>query len=707
MLRFEKDKDGIGILTFDRPDKSTNILDDKFLLEFQKKLKEIFADAALKGLILTSAKKDFVAGADLGFLLGISSISDCVKFLKPLHESLRMMETQGKPIVCALNGTALGGGLELALACHYRVCLKDSKIQIGLPEVTLGLLPGGGGTQRLPRMIGIQPSLEFLTLGNKVDPESALKAGIVQELVETKEDLIASAKKWILKTPIAQQPWDDKKFKIPGGAVQSPGGYQVFAASNAMVSEKTFGNYPAPKAILSCVYEGLQVPFEAGLQIETRYFASLVVGPVAKNMIRTLFFGIQECSKGAERPKDVAASPVKKLGVLGAGMMGSGIAYSTAKAGIPVVLKDVSREAAEKGKGYSVKICDGLIEKGRLVSAQKEKLLELITATDDPQALKDCDLVIETVIEDRKIKAKVTQETENVCGPTLIMASNTSTLPITGLAEVSKRPDQFIGIHFFSPVDKMPLVEIILGKKTEKTAIAKSIDYVQQIKKTPIVVNDGRGFYTSRVFTTYIGEGISLLKEGVSPALIENAGKGSGMPVGPLAVADEVSIDLIYHILKQTADDLGREKIDGGVYEVAQLFVEKFKRLGRKSGGGFYEYPKDSKKLLWPELTKTFPLNKNQPSLEEVKTRLLTIQALESARCLEEGVLKSMRDGDVGSILGWGFPAYTGGTLSYIDMVGVKSFVETCEGFQQKLGSRFKPCQLLIDRVKSGKSLRS
>jgi 3-hydroxyacyl-CoA dehydrogenase / enoyl-CoA hydratase / 3-hydroxybutyryl-CoA epimerase len=702
MFQYQKDEDNIGTLKIDMADRSANVINDQFISQFAAKLKEIFSDNTLVGLIITSGKKDFILGGDLEFIQGFSSVDGGLKSITQLQESFRFLETRGKPVIAAINGTVLGGGLELTLACHQRLCLQNDKIQLGLPEVTLGLLPGAGGTQRLPRLIGIQPSLELLTLGTKVSPGKALQLGLLQGVFPDQGAMLKAAKELILHNPVAIQPWDDKKFKIPGGGIQSPQIYQVMAASNAMVADKTFNNYPAPKAILRCVYEGLQVPFEMAMKIEAKLFVNLATSKVAKNMIRTLFFGIQECNKGAARPKDVAAMPVKKVGVLGAGMMGSGIAYSAAKAGISVVLKDISLEAAEKGKAYSTKICEGLIAKGRMTAEQKEELLKKIIATNDPQAVKDCDLIIETVIEDRKIKAKVTQESEEVCAANAVMASNTSTLPITGLAQASKRPDRFIGLHFFSPVDKMPLVEIIMGEKTGKEALAKCIDFVGQLKKTPIVVSDGRGFYTSRVFTTYISEGISLLKEGVLPALIENAGKMAGMPVGPLAVADEVSLDLIYHIMKQTVEDLGQEKVDQNCYAVAKQFVEDLQRLGRKSSGGFYEYPKEGKKFLWPKLAELFPAKKDQPSVDEVKSRLLSIQALETARCLEEGVLHEVRDADVGSILGWGFPAYTGGALSYIDFVGVKKFTEQCEHFAKLYGPRFKPNALLREKAKSG-----
>lgn len=485
---------------------------------------------------------------------------------------------------------------------------------------------------------------------------------------------------------------------MPGGEIQSPKGYQIIPASTAMMNEKTHGNYPAPKNILCAVYEGCQVPIDQALEIELRYFTELVLHPSTKNMIRTLFYGINECSKGEARPKSTPKSKISKVGILGAGMMGSGIAYVTAMAGIPCVMKDISEATLEKGKDYSAKILDKLIERGRCTVEKKQQVLDLITTTTDPNAMEGCDLVIEAVIEDRALKATVTKESEAIMPETGIFASNTSTLPITGLAKESKRPEQFIGLHFFSPVDKMPLVEIILGEKSNDTALAMCIDYVMAIKKTPIVVNDGRGFYTSRVFTTYVAEGFNMVSEGISPALIENAGKMCGMPVGPLAVADEVSIDLIYHIMKQTMEDEGPDSVDKATYQLAVKFVEELNRLGKKSGKGFYEYPSDGKKYLSPELSKLYPLKEVQPDLQEVKDRLMYIQSLETLRCHEEKIVTTSRDADVGSILGWGFPAYTGGTIGFVEMTGPDDFKKRASELESKYGKRFSPPRILDNK---------
>jgi len=689
MIKVDTDSQNIAVISFEVTDKPMNVVNENFLNEFSDAIKGAISNQNTSGVIITSNRPEFIAGADLELITKIKDAKECYALTDRFHKLFRKLETSGIPFVAAINGTALGGGYEVALACHYRVALQSSKTKIGLPEVTLGLLPGGGGTQRLSRMLGIQNSLPFLLQGKTLSPEKALKAGLIDDIAQTKEEMISKAKAWIIENPKPTQPWDDKKFRLPGGEVQSPKGYQVLPAATAMLTEKTFGNFPAAKLILRCLYEGLQVPFDLSLKVEARHFAKAVLSTEARLMIRSLFYSMNECNKGAARP-DVKISPIKKVGILGAGMMGAGIAYSSAKAGIEVILKDIGQETAEKGKAYSASLLDKTIEKGRATPEDKEKLLALITPTTDPNAVKDCDLIIEAVIEDRDIKAAVTKETEAVTGENSIFASNTSTLPITGLAKASMRPQNFIGLHFFSPVDKMPLVEIIMGEESSPEALAACIDYTRQIKKTPIVVNDGRGFYTSRCFTTYIIEGICALTEGVNPSLIEMAGKAAGMPVGPLSIADEVSIDLIYHILKQTAEDLGEDQVEPNTYKVATKFVTELKRLGRKNKQGFYDYPEDGPKHLSPILSKLFPVKEDQPSLEHLKRRFLTIQTLETARCLEEKILTHPRDADIGSILGWGFPPYTGGSLSYVEWRGLHNFRTDCKELEKKYGPRFK-----------------
>ncbi len=695
-IKYQLDDDGIAILTIDIADRSMNVLTPEFMADLDAAIDRVAADDGVKGAIVTSAKSSFIAGADLKELVGVFAQGleekEIYAFAGKYSKLYRKLETCGKPFVAAINGTALGGGLELCLACHYRVALDNPKAVLGLPEVKVGLLPGAGGTQRLPRLIGIRDALPLMLEGRHLKAAKAVEMGICQELASDVDDMMARARRWILESGDPEAPWDKKGFKVPGGSGgMHPGVVQTFMAGNAMVAEKTQHNYPAPISIMSCVYEGTQLPMDKGLKIELQYFAKLLSGPVARNMIRTLFIDKGAADKLVRRPEGVAKTRVEKLGILGAGMMGAGIAYVSAYAGQQVVLLDRSREDAEKGKGYSKMLLDKRVARGRMTDEKAAAILDRIHTTTDYAELEGCDLVIEAVFEDRGIKADVTTKTEAVIPETSIFASNTSTLPITGLAEASVRPDQFIGIHFFSPVDKMPLVEIILGEKTGDKAIAAALDYVQQIRKTPIVVRDSRGFYTSRVFGTYVKEGMELLAEGVKPALIENAAKMAGMPVGPLAVHDEVTIDLSYKIMMQTRKDLGDAFVASGADEVVRHFQEDLQRKGKRFGAGFYEYPEGGKKYLWPGLADEYPPAAEQPGLEAIQKRLLYIQALETARCMAEGVVPEASDADVGSILGWGFPPWTGGTLSLIETVGVGQFVEECEALAERHGKRFSP----------------
>jgi 3-hydroxyacyl-CoA dehydrogenase/enoyl-CoA hydratase/3-hydroxybutyryl-CoA epimerase len=703
------DADGIALITMDSPGRSMNVFGPEVEAELAQVLDRVVQDAGIRGAILTSGKSSFIAGYDLTEFLrsfgpGETAASAYERFSGSLQALFRRMETCGKPWVAAINGLALGGGLEACLACHYRVMADDPKAYLGLPEVKVGLLPGGGGTQRLPRLIGIPAALPYLLEGKNIPAAEAKKLGLVHEVVPPAE-LIPAARRWLLGSPVAVQPWDQKDFRVPGGAgFASPKTVMTFMGASALVAKNTQHNYPAPAAILSCVYEGTQLPIEKGLDVEAKYFAQLLTGPVSRNLIRTMFVNKGNADKLSVRPAGIDKSKVTRLGVLGAGMMGAGIAYVSAAAGIEVVLIDSTPELAEKGKAYSQKLLAKEVEKGRRTQEQAAAILERIRPTVDYANLAGCQLVIEAVFEHRGIKADVTAKSEAVIGKDAVFASNTSTLPITGLAKASKRPKNFIGIHFFSPVEKMPLVEIIVGKQTSDETLARALDYVGLLKKTPIVVNDSRGFYTSRCFSTYTAEGAKLVAEGVDPALIENAGKFAGMPVGPLAVSDEVSLELAYKIMEQWRSDLGPKYKEPVHWPVVKHFVENLKRLGRKSGGGYYDYPADGKKALWPGLRSEFKPLEKQPSLEEVKKRLLYIQALESARCYEEGVLRSVHEADLGSILGWGFPAWTGGTLSFIDTVGPAKFVAECKHMAKQYGERFKPTKGLLERAKSGET---
>lgn len=705
MIDYTLDDDGIATLSWNLPARSQNVLNGESCEAFFAAAARALQDAAVKGMLVTSAKPDFIAGGDLEWLQASDSAETLFARTCELHRALRALETGGKPVAIAMPGSALGGGLEIALAGHYRVAADNPKARFGLPEVTLGLLPGGGGTQRLSRLVGVQASLPLLLEGKRLKAADALAAGILHAVVPAGEE-IAAARAWLLDASrrTATQPWDAKGFRIPGGALTHPSVQQVFMAANALARQKTYGNYPAVASILSCVYEGLLTDLDTGLKTEARYFVKAVLSPEAKAMIRTLFFGMNEANKLAARPAGVPTQRYRKVGVLGAGMMGAGIAYVSAKAGLDVVLIDTGEEAAARGKDYSRKLVDKQVQRGRLAREKADALLAKIVPTTDFARLDGAQLVIEAVFEDRAIKADVTRRSEAVLAPDALFASNTSTLPITGLAQASARRANFIGLHFFSPVDKMPLVEVIVGRDTSEATLARALDYVKTIGMTPIVVNDSRGFYTSRVFSTYVLEGLAMLAEGVAPALIENAGLLAGMPVGPLALTDEVSSELIHKITRQTRADLGDAYVARPGEDVAARMVE-LGRLGRKAGLGYYDYPASGgKKALWPGLAQEFPLAAEQPDVAALIERLVTVQAVETARCLEERVLTTARDADVGAILGWGFPAFRGGPASYIHGVGVDAFVATCDRLAARHGARFAAPALLREMAAQGRS---
>jgi len=702
-----KVENNVAIISWNMTTSPMNVLNDISIPEFEVHLEKAYSDAEVKGIIISSEKNEFIAGADVKMILRNNSKdpSEMHKFSLDFNAIFRKLETCGKPVVAAMNGTALGGGYEICLACHYRIALDNPKAVIGLPEVQLGLLPGGGGTQRLPRIIGMEAALMLMVEGKRISPNEAFGYGMVNDIAATREEMMEKAIKWILANPKAIQPWDefDKKtgaikarenYKVPGGNVQSPAGMRTFAGGTAMVMDKTKGNYPAPIAILSCVYEGLQVNMDRAIPIEARYFVKVATSREAKNLIGVMFLGKNEADKGVSRPKGIHPTDVKKLGILGAGFMGAGIAYVSAMSGIEVVLKDITIENAEKGKDYSRGLVQKGIERGKTTADKGEKLLSLIKPSAEVADLKDCDLIVEAVFENRELKASVTIEAEPMLienaehGPG-VFGSNTSTIPISSLAKVSTKPENFIGIHFFSPVDKMMLVELIRGKETSDYAVALAVDFVKKIRKTPIVVNDSRGFYTSRCFSTYTAEGIALLKDGVDPVLIENAGKNAGMPVGALAVSDEVALDLALKISKQSIAD-GALSEEDGAYQVTRMMVEDLGRFGKKNQKGFYEYPEGGKKFLWEGLAEFFPVSKNQPDVEEVKKRLLYRQVVESIRCLDEGVLMTKLDGNIGSILAWGFPPYAGGTLNFPDFVGTETFLKEVERLADTYGDRFR-----------------
>ena len=703
-INYQKDDNNIVHLILDRPNASANLMDAAFTKDLAIAVEKLRSEDYI-GVIVRSAKSTFFAGGSLDDLFATTkeNADQLFDMLNTLKVAMRELETVGKPVVACINGAALGGGWEMALACHHRISLAKG-VTLGLPEVTLGLLPGGGGVVRMSRLLGLQAALPYLTEGKQFKPEEGKATGLIHEIVETAPELIEAAITWIKANPKVQQPYDVKGYKVPGGLPSHPGLAKMLPIAPAMMRAKTKGTLPAPESILSVMVESLQVDIESAMRIESRYFVELVCGQVSKNMIGTFWFQLNEIKAGAARPKNIAPTKVKKVGILGAGMMGAGIAYSSANKGLDVVLKDTSKENAERGKAYSEKLLDKKVQKKYLSKDKRDATLALIKASDDYADLKGCDLIIEAVFEDRALKATVTKDAEAQLESTAVFASNTSTLPISGLAEASKRPENFIGLHFFSPVDKMPLVEIICGAKTSPETLAKAYDYVLQIGKTPIVVNDSRGFYTSRVFGTFANEGIAMVGEGIPPSAIENAAFLSGFPVGPLAVTDEVSMSLVEKIRKQTIKDMQAEGLTYQEHPADPVVDRMLEagRAGKLAGGGFYSYPAQGKKHLWEGLNEQFKESDQVIDLQEIKDRLLYIQAIETVRCFDEKVLTSVRDANIGSIMGIGYPVWTGGILQFINQTGLQQFIERAEILAEKFGKRFEVPQLLKNMAKDG-----
>ncbi|MCA0046031.1 enoyl-CoA hydratase/isomerase family protein [Mesorhizobium sp. B283B1A] len=712
------DADGIALVTWNSPDRSMNVFTEEVMRELNAIVDHVAGDAAIKGAVITSGKDTFSGGADITLLQKMLATfatdkgKDAEKATKALFENagymtglFRKLETCGKPWVSAINGTCMGGAFELSLACHGRVAADSDKVRMALPEVKIGIFPGAGGTQRVPRLTDQQQALQMLTSGQTLSPQRAKSMGLIHEIAEPAR-LVETAKAMIRNGLKPVAPWDEKGFKLPGGQIYTPAGFNLWPPAIAILRRETYGNYPAAAAILKCVYEGLLVPFDTALRIEQRYFTEIMQTKEAAAMIRSLFVSLQELNKGARRPAGVPETKFKKIGILGAGFMGAGIAYVTAKAGIPVVLLDRDIESAQKGKAHSDSLVSDQVKKGRAKPEERDKLLSLITPTADYADLAGCDLVVEAVFEDSAVKKAATEQAEAVLKSSAIFASNTSTIPITGLAKNSARPKNFIGIHFFSPVDKMMLVEIILGKKTGDKALATAIDFVRAIKKTPIVVNDTRGFYVNRCVLRYMSEAYKMLIEGVPAPMIENAAKAAGMPVGPLALTDETAIDLAQKIMKQTIRDIGDKAVDPKQMALINTMVNDHGRFGRKNGKGFYDYPaKPAKKKLWPGLKDLYPqLAPEKVDYEELQQRLLVTIALEAARVMEEGIVTDPREADVGSILAFGFAPYTGGALSYIDGIGAKEFVKIAKGLQKKYGAEFKAPKLLLDMAEKGET---
>jgi 3-hydroxyacyl-CoA dehydrogenase/enoyl-CoA hydratase/3-hydroxybutyryl-CoA epimerase len=718
-FRLETDADGIALVTWDVAGKSMNLIDATMMSELEQLVDATTADAGVKGVVIASGKESFSGGADLTMLeasgrvfaetaaregkdKAMQGLFDATSKLSRIY---RKIETCGKPWAIAINGACLGGGFELALACHYRVMADDDRTRVGLPEIKIGLFPGAGGTTRVSRLMPTPDALQMLLKGDQIKPAAAKAKNLVHALAP-RSDIVAKAKEWIKAGGKGVAPWDIQGWKAPSGKIFSPGGMMIWPPANAIYRRETFDNYPAARAILQSVYEGLQLPMDLALRVESRWFAKILRSPEAAAMIRSLFVSMGELNKGARRPKNIPPTAIKKIGVLGAGFMGAGIAYVSALAGIEVVLIDRDQAAADKGKGHADTLLSAAVAKGRSTPEAKAQVLSRITPTADYGALAGVDLVVEAVFEDRAVKAEATAKALAVVGPDAIFASNTSTLPITSLAENWPKPENFVGVHFFSPVDKMLLVETILGAKTGDRALAVALDFVRAIRKTPIVVHDSRGFFANRCVLNYIREGHLMLMEGVPAAMIENVARMAGMPVGPLSLNDEVALDLGWRILQATKADLGAQAVDPSQEKLLEEMVVKLARHGRKNGKGFYDYPDKGPKTLWPGLAELQPEHVDPDTLDiaEMKQRFLVVQAVEAARTVEDGVITDPREADVGSIIGFGFAPFTGGALSYIDFMGTKNFVALCDRLTAKYGERFAVPALLREMAQKGET---
>jgi 3-hydroxyacyl-CoA dehydrogenase/enoyl-CoA hydratase/3-hydroxybutyryl-CoA epimerase len=709
VFKYEKDADGIVTVTMDMTG-PVNAMNEEYRGAMAETVAKLEAEQDLAGVVFASAKKTFFAGGDLNELLAVEKGQEG-EFFAMLQETksvLRRIEKLPVPVAAAINGAALGGGFELCLCCNYRVAWDHRSVQLGLPEVGLGLLPGGGGVVRMVNMLGLQKALPYLVEGKKVPPAKALAEGMIHATVANLDDLVPSARAWILENrdseEAAVQPWDRKGHRIPGGGATDPRNAQFLMGAPAMLRQQTRGLLPAPEKILDCAIEAARLDLDTALTVESRGLTYLATTPEAKNQISTFFFGMNRVNGGASRPNGVEKYTTRKVGVLGAGMMGQGIAYVSAMAGIEVVLKDISLESAEKGKAYSDKLLAKRVERGRMTEDQKADILGLIQATADDKDLKGCDLIIEAVFENMELKHQISRDLEGYLAEGGVWGSNTSTLPITQLAQASERPENFIGIHFFSPVDKMPLIEIICGEKTSDETLARAFDYSQQIKKTPIVVNDSLGFFTSRTFGTYLDEGVRLLKEGAHPVQIDNLGKAVGMPVGPLAVHDEVSLELTRkagetHQAMGVAGDLGERD---AMAEVVATMIGDYGRGGRYHGGGFYEYADDGSKTIWPTLLELYYKPEVAIPDGDMKDRMLFRQVIESLKCLETNVLRSVDDGNIGSIMGIGAPVWTGGFIQFVNTYGPQRFVDRCNELAEQYGDRFRPPQIAVDKAAAG-----
>ncbi|WP_432470226.1 3-hydroxyacyl-CoA dehydrogenase NAD-binding domain-containing protein [Amphritea sp. HPY] len=710
-FKYAVDGDGICTLTIDQPDSAANVMDQNFIDSLRSNLDRAFNEAAVKGIILTSAKSSFVAGADLKSLeTSLTEPQDAKELFDKcwaFSSLLRRMETSGKPVVAALNGAALGGGFEIALACHHRVAVDSRKMMVGLPEIGVGLLPGAGGTQRYLRKLGVAKALPLLLQGRQLKAAKALELGLLDQLASA-EELLSVAKTWLLESATAEQPWDCKGYRIPGGnSPMQPELAQLFMGTAASLQATTYQNMPAPLAITSCLYEGMQLPMDKALQVECKYFVQLNLDPVAGNMVRTAFINKTKADNLIRRPQGIEKCSHSKIGVLGAGLMGAGIAYSAAKAGMEVVLIDRDQAAADKGKDYSTTRLQKDLGRGRTTQEKMDTVLARINATTDYNQLSDVTLIVEAVFEDRGVKAEVFAKAEAAMPENAVLATNTSALPVTGLAETTNRPQNMVGLHFFSPVEHMPLVEVIRGEQTSDQTLAYALDFVAQLFKTPILVNDSRGFFTSRFFGAFLNEGVTMVAEGINPALIENAARHLGYPVGPLSISDEVGLDLAYKGAEQARADLGDEFEAGSSVPIITRLVTEHERHGRKNGKGFYDYAEDGSKRLWPQLADLWPRlpDEQQPSEEELQARMVHSQFADAANCLADNVLTDPADGDVGACFGVGFPLYMGGPFAAMDTRGIAQVVSECDRLAAAYDTkRFAIPQMLRDMVADNKT---
>ncbi|MAU44716.1 MAG: 3-hydroxyacyl-CoA dehydrogenase [Yangia sp.] len=704
VIRYDRAGDGIVTLTLDNPGKSANMMNTAFRTSLEHCIDRLEAERdTIKGVIVTSAKETFLAGGDLSAILALAP-GDAAESFRRAEDTkalLRRLELLGRPVAAVINGTALGGGMELCLACHARFCVDAKGVRLGLPETTLGLIPAAGGIVRLVRMIGLQAAVPLIVEGKTMAPAKALSLGLLTDTARGTDTALQMARDWIGSDPELVKPWDRKGYSLPGSTEAYVADSLYLRTAPTLLMKKSRGRYPAQEAAMRAAIEGASVDFASASRIESRHFAAVATGPVAKNMITTLFFHMQEANSGKARPEGIAPRRVSRLGVLGAGMMGRGIALAAASRGIDSVLKDVTAEAATKGKEQLRAQLDAQIDRGRMSRDRADAALDRITPTGAATDLAGCELIIEAVFEDRALKSTVTREAEPMLAPGGILASNTSTLPITGLAEAATRTDAFIGLHFFSPVDRMPLVEIIRGRETSAETLAGALDFVQQIGKTPIVVNDSRGFFTSRVFGTYTREGAQMVEDGVSPAVVENVAADAGLPVGPLTVLDQVSLSLTNSARQQALRDAeaeGKTLPPAAGYDIVAKMVE-LGRKGRAAGGGFYDYGVDGIKTFWPGLATHFNAGDTQIDTRDVEDRLLYIQAIEAIRIFEEGVVETVRDANVGSILGIGYPRWTGGVLQFVNMVGTAEFAARADALADTYGERFRPPALLRDKA--------